>query len=105
MNSTNNVLPTPDNLKRWGKSVVDMKCHLCGFLNPTLKHILNGCSAALKQGQYTWRHNKILTHLVEELQTFLQRVNANNALRAELKDTFITFVREGKQPCGKKGCT
>ena len=31
MNSIHNVLPMPDNLKRWGKNVVDMKCHLCGF--------------------------------------------------------------------------
>ena len=31
MNPTHNVLPTPDNLKRWGKTIVDMKCHLCGF--------------------------------------------------------------------------
>ena len=50
LNSTHNVLPTSDNLKRWGKTVVDLKCRLCGFLNPTLKHVLNGCSMALKQG-------------------------------------------------------
>ena len=31
MNSTHNVLPTPDNLKSGGKTVVDMKCHLCVF--------------------------------------------------------------------------
>ena len=51
LNSTHNVLPTSDNLRRWGKTVVDLKCCLCGFSNPTLKHILNGCSMALKQGK------------------------------------------------------
>ena len=102
INSTHNVLPTPDNLKRWGKAVVDMKCHLCGFLNPTLKHILNGCSVALKQGRYTWRHDKILMRMVEELQTFLQGVNAKKVSYVDLKDTFITFVREGKQSCGRR---
>ena len=54
MTSAHNVLPTPHNHKRWGKTIVDMKCHLCGFLNPTLKHTLSGCSVALKQGWYTW---------------------------------------------------
>ena len=102
MNSTHNVLPTPGNVKRWGKTVLDMKCHLCGFLNPTLKHILYGCSVALKQGRYTWRHDKIFTRLVEEAQTFLQRVNAKNVSHVDLRDTFITFVREGKQPCGRR---
>ena len=51
LNSTHNVLPTSDNLRRWGKTIVDLKCCLCGFSNPALKHILNGCSMALKQGK------------------------------------------------------
>ena len=71
LNATHNVLPTLDNLKRWGKTVVDLKCDLCGFSNPTLKHILNGCPVALKQDRYTWRHDKILMCLVEELQSLL----------------------------------
>ena len=75
---------------------------VCFFLNPTLKHILNGCSVALKQGRYTWRHDKILTRLVKELQTFLQGVSAKNVTRVDLKGTFITFVRGGKQPCGRR---
>ena len=60
LNSTNNVLPTSDNLRRWGKTVVDLKCCLRGFSNPILKHILNGCSMALKQGRYTWRHDSTM---------------------------------------------
>ena len=48
LNSTHNVLPIVDNLRRWGKTAVDMKCSLCGFSNPTCKHILNGCTMALK---------------------------------------------------------
>ena len=35
-NSTHNVLPTVDNLTRWGKTAADMKCSLCGFLIPHL---------------------------------------------------------------------
>ena len=62
LNSTHNALPTSDNLRRWRKTVVDLKCCLCGFSNPTLKHILNGCSMALKQGRYTWKHESILQY-------------------------------------------
>ena len=103
MNSTHNVLPTPDNLKRWGEDRSGYEVpSVWFFLNPTLKHILNGCSEVLKKGRYTWRHDKILTRLVEELQTFLQEVNARNVSRVDLKDTFITFVRDGKQPCGRR---
>ena len=29
-------------------------------------------------------------------------MNVKNVSRVALKDTFITFVREGKQPCGRK---
>ena len=57
---------------------------------------------ALKQGQCTWRHDKILTCLVEELQPYLQGVNAKNVSHVDLKDMFITFVREGKQPYGRR---
>ena len=98
LNSTHNVLPTSDNLRRWGKTVVDLRCCLCGFSNPTLKHILNGCSMALKQGRYTWRHDSILLHLSEVLHSFLQTVNSCSVPVADIKDTFITFVREGEQP-------
>ena len=56
----------------------------------------------MKHGRYTWRHDKILTRLVEELQTFLQWVNAKNVSHVDLKDMFIIFVREGEQPCGRR---
>ena len=29
-------------------------------------------------------------------------MNAKNVSRVDLKDTFTTFVREGKQPCGRR---
>ena len=96
LSSTHNVLPTSDNLRRWGKTVVDLKCCLCGFSNPTLKHILNGCSMALKQGRYTWRHDSILQHLVEDLKSFVGCANSG------IENTFIKFVREGKQPSKRR---
>ena len=98
LNSTHNVLPTPDNLKRWGKTVVDMKCVLCGFSNPNLKHILNGSSMSLKQGRYTWRHDNILACMVQELQSFLKCIASISAPAINIKSNFIKFVKEGKRP-------
>ena len=46
---------------------MSLKCCLRSFSNPTLNHILNGCSMALKQGRYAWRHDSILQRLVEDL--------------------------------------
>jgi hypothetical protein len=61
LNSATNTLPTPDNLRRWGKRVVS-KCPLCSN-HGTLEHILNFCSTSLNQGRFTWRHNTVLNHI------------------------------------------
>ena len=53
------TLPTPLNLKRW-RLRVDSQCHLCGSSVPTVFHVLNGCSVALTQSRYTWRHDSVL---------------------------------------------
>ena len=94
LHSTHNVLPTSDNLRRWGKTVVDLKCCVCGFSNPTLKHILNGCSTALKQGRYTWRHHSILQRLVEDLKSFVGCANSGTVANSSIENTFIKLVRE-----------
>ena len=61
LNSVTNTLPSPDNLKRWGKRIVS-KCPLCSNTG-TLEHILNFCSISLNQGRFTWRHNTVLNYL------------------------------------------
>ena len=61
LNSVTNTLPSPDNLKRWGKRVVS-KCPLCGNTG-TLEHILNFCQVALTQKRYNYRHDSVLNHL------------------------------------------
>ena len=99
LNSAHNGLPTSDNLRRWGKTVVDC---LCGFPNPTLKHILNGCSMALKQGRYTWRHDSILQRLVDDLKSFVGYANSGAVANISIENTFIKFVREGKQPSKRR---
>ena len=61
LNSVTNTLPSPDNLKRWGKRVVS-KCPLCQNTG-TLEHILNFCPVALTQKRYNYRHDSVLNHL------------------------------------------
>ena len=65
LNSATNTLPTPDNLRRWGKRMVSV-CPLCSNQG-TLEHILNFCSVALNQGRYTWRHNTVLNHIANTI--------------------------------------
>ena len=66
LKACSNGLNTPDNLKRWGIRKTN-KCNLCG--NPSsLKHILNWCPKALKEGRFTWRHNSVLSHFITTLK-------------------------------------
>ena len=68
LNSTTNTLPTPDNLRRWGVSRVELSCVLCHRVS-TLRHILSGCPVALHQGRYTWRHNSVLSVIQQSIIT------------------------------------
>ena len=67
LNSVTNTLPSPDNLKRWGKRVVS-KCPLCGNTG-TLEHILNFCPVALTQKRYNYRHDSVLNHLASVIKS------------------------------------
>ena len=77
INAGINTLPTFDNLKRWGKRVND-RCPFCGNIQ-TLLHVLSGCSVALDQGRYTWRHNSVLMTIVDNI-------------RGSLADGFAVFA-------------
>ena len=55
------TLATRDNLSRWGYTTNDKCSHCCQ--RETALHVLNGCTVALNQGRYTWRHDSILSHL------------------------------------------
>ena len=57
-----NSLATNDNLQRWGKKTTS-KCHLCPQIG-SLLHVISGCKVALDQGRFTYRHNSVLSYLV-----------------------------------------
>ena len=66
LRAASDTLPTPLNLKRW-KLITDARCDLCEHKNPTSSHNLNGCTVALEQGRYTWRHDSVLLKLMRGL--------------------------------------
>ena len=70
LNAGVNTLPSLDNLKRWGKRVSD-RCPFCGNVE-TLAHIFSNCSSALNQGRLTWRHNSVLSSMIEVIRPHLK---------------------------------
>ena len=75
-----NTLPTPDNLRRLSQLTADTSCPLCGR-KATLRHILNGCSIALRQGHYKRRHDNVPCILKRHFLNFwecLQRESTNS---------------------------
>jgi len=61
-------------LRLWNyKKVSD--CPLCGADRCTLHHILVGCSTALEQKRYIWRHDSVLSNIAVALQSHVQQLN------------------------------
>ena len=60
-----NGLSTPDNLVRWGKRKLN-RCDLCGNKSD-LMHVLNWCKISLDEGRFTWRHDSVLKHMLQEM--------------------------------------
>ena len=62
LNASIDTLPTAANLKRWKKSSSDL-CKLCKR-RQTTNHVLSACPVALEQKRYTWRHDSVLSYIV-----------------------------------------
>ena len=92
LRSVYDVLPTPTNLVKWGKTE-HPDCKLCGKPG-TLQHILSSCNVALTQGRYTWRHNTVLQELASAIDRKLKTTKRTER-------TVIRFVKEGEK--AKKG--
>ncbi len=50
----------------------DPLCPLCNDKPQTLEHVLNSCKAALGNGRYTWRHNRVLKELVKFMNNYMK---------------------------------
>ena len=83
-------LPSRNNLRRWGLTIEDCKCKLCGE-SETLHHVLSNCKYALDKGRYTWCHNKVLKEVVEATKMEVARANS----RKIILQRNVCFLREG----------
>ena len=92
-----NVVPTQDNLRRWGVRHVDLRCKLCDRVAPTLRHELTCCPVALSQGRYTWRHNSVLAQVVACLQDGIMRGKHQHDSFVTIPPIDSTFIRAGER--------
>ena len=86
---------TPSRVAKWSDEE-DGMCKMCKNKLGTIQHILSGCRVALSQGRYTWRHDKVLREIHNQLQYHLKhRVNIQNRrLTAKKKHTEFVSVGE-----------
>ena len=89
--STFNTLPCPSNLLRW-KLSDDSRCTLCSTPSATIPHILSGCKVALGEGRYTYRHDFVLSEIVNSIESFLSSYTP-----VSLSDDSIEFVKAGSK--------
>ena len=54
------------------KKESDPTCHLCKDKPQTLEHVLNSCKAALGNGRYSWRHNRLLEEVVKFIKSCMK---------------------------------
>jgi hypothetical protein len=92
INSSNNTLPSGSNLKIWSNSVIQTTCAGCRKPNPTLKHVLNGCTVFLNQGRFTWRHDRVLDDIYKGIKEKIVSIRAQNMSSRRLP--YIQFVPE-----------
>ena len=97
LGSTFDTLASPANLKRWGWSLSN-ECQLCQKSSCTVAHILSGCSVALSQGRYTYRHDSVLRVLCHHVSGFLNNLPSHPSV----VERSIKFVREGSKVTNKR---
>ena len=75
LNSIQDTLPTPANLKTWNKQPLGV-CALCGYNNCTMMHIFNCCQFSLRTGRYNWRHDTVLREILHQVIPAIIRARA-----------------------------
>ena len=83
------VLPSPANLHIWGK-VDTPKCQLCSERG-SLQHILSGCSKALGDGRYRWRHDQVLKAIADVVSAGVEKS------KFLPKEKYVKFVKPGEK--------
>ena len=83
------VLPSPVNLCTWGLAE-EPSCSLCKK-PASLEHILSSCGAALADGRYKWRHDRVLAEIAACMESARKRKTSKQS-----GAQFIHFVRPGQ---------
>ena len=97
LNTIQDTLPTPANLKVWNKQALG-QCVLCGYNNCTMMHIFNCCQYSLRSGRYNWRHDMVLREIVHHIiPAILQVRNARTAEDGETRTGIAFKTEEGKK--------
>ena len=88
---------TPSLKSKWDENE-EGNCKLCVNNRGTIQHILSGCPVSLQQGRYTWRHNKVLKQIYDQVLYHVEhRVNnPRRSTKNEGKIKNIEFVGPGK---------
>ena len=101
LNSVQNTLPDPCNLRRWGKQKF-AECPLCKWKNCNLVHILCSCKVSLEQGRISWRHDSLLSTIVKYIKQSKKTHSTTDCEREENADKRIRFIKKGKIPYKSK---
>ena len=96
LNTIQDTLPTPANLKTWNKQALGL-CVLCGYNNCTMMDIFNCCQYFLRSGRYNWRldtvHREIVQHIIPAV---LQARNIRTAEDRETRPSRLRRVQSTK---------
>ena len=102
LNSIENTLPTPDNLRRWNQSnACEGRCPLGCFKSGTLMHILCNCEKAHEekpQNRIAWRHDSILFAIYHAVMDRIDEANEASPLsesKASLNPTAAIGFKSG----------
>ena len=104
LGATYDTLSSPSNLKRWHVAADD-KCYLCGEKG-TLNHSLSGCSVALGQQRYRYRHDNVLKVICHHLVCFMKnrpRVQRSQDRSVRFVSAGIVVGRQRSSRRGKQG--
>ena len=76
LNTIQDTLPSPANLKIWNKQALGV-CSLCGYNNCTMMHIFNCCQYSLRTGRYNWRHVTVLREILHQIAPAILRARTS----------------------------
>ncbi|XP_071153667.1 uncharacterized protein [Mytilus edulis] len=91
------VLPSPSNLYTWGL-IEDPMCTLCKDKPAFLHHVLS-CQVALKDGMYTWRHDRVLKTIAARFDIIKRKrfdIIRRKKKKVKKHIIFVNFVKAGE---------